>query len=79
MSRLVWRCRLLLKSLGEGVRERCRYSMIFQSSMRLVWVEKLTPILNIFLESCLNGMAYPFSSICCNAEAAELLVFSSKM
>ena len=53
------------------------HSETFQSSILLFSVENLTPILNIFLESFTNGLAYPFSSICCNAASAVLSIFNS--
>lgn len=50
--------------------------MTFQSSIRLLSVEKLTPILKSFLGSFANGFAYPFSPICCNAASAVLSIFN---
>ncbi len=60
----------------EAVLEQ-HYPSIFQSSMRRVSDEKLTPILNTFLPSTSKRNAYSFSSICLNASSAVESYLSS--
>lgn len=50
---------------------------IFQPSIRLVFVEKLTPILYIVRPSCSKGLAYCLASICWRASSALLSSLNS--